>query len=548
MSSIKFVVAHFDEQDSLSQDFLHLIQLLNQKSSKITIVSTSRKLINERALPVGINLLIRPNLGYDFVSYKVGFLENPDYLGIDGVIFINSSFTVLNDVTFLSNLDRMASELQHNSVVGLIGSGQILPHFQTHIFGVAASEFGKDWFQCWMSAIKVMPSKMDLILNFEVGFANFLKVHAVRTLVLHDYNRNTGIDAKLLYFKNLLKTGTGIRLWLSDIGLHRLNPSHFSFKSVLNTAGIVKNELLLTNPFNLPISSHEEISDFLKVKEFCSKDDSIAEEQLHLNLDEDVSVNYGFLKKSPIVVHFHVYYIDILDEFIKYLIRIPLPIDIFITTPFEDFIEPIIDKLAPIAQFVKVKVVPNKGRDVAPFLKTLVENNFKEYDLGLKLHTKKSLYSDRGTFWRHRILQGLLPDSIKIQQIFDLVQQDRAGIIGGSSEYLAGDSYWGSNSESYFHIANLVDFDQEIASSLEFFAGSMFWFNPRIFHQHEILKSILDTFESELGFQDGKEAHAFERLFCKFARDENLEIFGVDDLSRDISSLDLRNTIPVINS
>jgi rhamnosyltransferase len=316
----------------------------------------------------------------------------------------------------------------------------------------------------------------------------------------------------------------------------------------LSSTGIIKNELLLTNPFNLPISSHEEISDFLKVREFSSKDDSKAEKKLHLNLKEDVSVKYGLVKKSPIVVHFHVYYIDILDEFIKYLIRIPLPIDIFITTPFEDFIEPIIDRLAPIAQFVKVRVVANKGRDVAPFLTTLVENNFKDYDLGLKLHTKKSLYSDRGAFWRRRILQGLLPDSIKIQQIFDLVQEDGAGIIGGSSEYLAGDSYWGSNSESYFHISNLVDFDQGIASSLEFFAGSMFWFNPRIFHQHEVLKSILDTFESESGFQDGTQAHAFERLFCKFARDKNLGIFGVDDLSQDISTLDLKNTIPVINS
>ncbi len=54
---------------------------------------------------------------------------------------------------------------------------------------------------------------------------------------------------------------------------------------------------------------------------------------------------------------------------------------------------------SPHVRFTRRVVVENRGRDVLPFMKAL-RNEGDGFEIGLKLHTKKSVHRDDGDDWR----------------------------------------------------------------------------------------------------------------------------------------------------
>src|SRR5574344_965479 len=68
---------------------------------------------------------------------------------------------------------------------------------------------------------------------------------------------------------------------------------------------------------------------------------------------------------KKIAVHIHLYYQDLLDEFVKYLNNIPFEFDIFCSTSDENDIDLITNKFDKIKNVknVCVKATPNIGRD-----------------------------------------------------------------------------------------------------------------------------------------------------------------------------------------
>lgn len=132
-----------------------------------------------------------------------------------------------------------------------------------------------------------------------------------------------------------------------------------------------------------------------------------------------------------VAVHLHLYYEDLLDEFISYFSNIPVAFDLYISCQENADLAAIRTKTKALALAKKVDIRPlvNRGRDLAP-LYVEFASQIASHKVFLHVHTKKSLYSgaEKGG-WRHYSLDTLLGSSHQVLKILDLFDSENAGLI-----------------------------------------------------------------------------------------------------------------------
>ena len=163
----------------------------------------------------------------------------------------------------------------------------------------------------------------------------------------------------------------------------------------------------------------------------------------------------------------------------------------------------------------RIVIVPNRGRDILPFVHLARRLEQVGYKQVLKLHTKKSPHRKDGKAWFEDLIDNLLPNKLMVNKVLSLMSQEDA-LIGPKGHYLALDRYLGSNSKhldtllSKIDKPNSVDFDPTLYS---YFGGSMFWATLDCIKPILELYLMPEDFEAENGQIDGTMAHAVERLF-----------------------------------
>lgn len=189
-----------------------------------------------------------------------------------------------------------------------------------------------------------------------------------------------------------------------------------------------------------------------------------------------------------------------------------------------------------------VHTTENRGRDVLPFLSAL--RMAEPFDVGLKLHGKKSLHRLDGVSWRDALLQSLLPDSVRVSAIVARLASDRlVGVVAPDHSLCSIDRHIGRNMRPMRKIASRMDFELEtlVSKTPYFAAGTMFWFRSDAL-QAVTRHDFGDVFPAEKGQTDGTVAHAFERLFPAIAGQSGaatLPASMVPDLPCNLSREDL---------
>ncbi|GIL16329.1 MAG: hypothetical protein BroJett040_00800 [Oligoflexia bacterium] len=230
------------------------------------------------------------------------------------------------------------------------------------------------------------------------------------------------------------------------------------------------------------------------------------------------SENVGeFKQKSKEALIIHLYYHDLWDDIEYYLNQLP-PIDIFITTVHK-LDERIVNSLKKYNCFVIT--VPNRGRDIAPFLEVLkIILRFNYLAVG-KIHTKKSPQTQYcpwlptltgGRAWQEDLFKKMLS-----RDSFDLVSsafaaQPRLGIVAPQGHLVPIREFIGDCSAFLDALRGKLP-SQLYPIDFNFPAGSMFWFRPESLEKVLDLNLSLDDFESEPLAIDGSLAHALERFF-----------------------------------
>lgn len=237
------------------------------------------------------------------------------------------------------------------------------------------------------------------------------------------------------------------------------------------------------------------------------------------------------LEGSPIgriAVHAHIFYADVAAEFADFLGRMPFAFDLFVSVPTEEVRGSCQRALAQVskASQLKVVVVPNRGRDVAPLFCTFGEE-LRNYDYLAHIHSKKSLYNDGATQgWREYLLEQLFGSPTQIGKIFALLSES-TGVGFVYPQNYSKLPYWANTWLSNKSLGRVwcqrLGIEDMPQGYFDYPAGSMFWART------SALKSLFDCglkledFPLETGQQDATFAHCLERLFALTANHSGYE-------------------------
>lgn len=127
------IIAHFDANHSVGQNFRRILTALELVFDQVVLVSTSD--IDQACVAdlTKTTLIKRPNIGYDFYSYRVGIEYAKTHWDVQRLLITNSSYFVTSSSRFGALLRCMMLESQHCDVVGLTESKQFSWHVQSYM-------------------------------------------------------------------------------------------------------------------------------------------------------------------------------------------------------------------------------------------------------------------------------------------------------------------------------------------------------------------------------------------------------------------------------
>lgn len=218
-------------------------------------------------------------------------------------------------------------------------------------------------------------------------------------------------------------------------------------------------------------------------------------------------------RAADTVICLHIFYPSMIEEFAELLAnaRKHLDFDVIATVPdiwSLDDAKKVIKSLKPI----RFLPMPNRGRDVAPFLAALKQGSKLGYKTGCKIHSKKSPQHLTGDAWRHRLTNGLLSSNALKAIKNSFLDAPEIALAAPVTEFMAADEHsMHNNLEQSKEILKNVNAGDALIE--EFVAGTMFWFRFRALEPFNQAGFDSEDFGPELGQIDGTLAHAFERVF-----------------------------------
>lgn len=554
------VVAHYDVDDKIDANFRVILSALEQVCDQIILVSTSSIPAAEIPKSHKITTILRPNIGYDFYSYRVGLDEVERQGDVGRVFIVNSSFFLLDRNKFLAALNEMLSK-DKNAVIGITASKQIFLHMQSYLMLLGKNVFDAVWFKDFVNSIQPHNSKFEIIINYEIGFSRLLLANHIKLVRLFVPTWSVKLSAMLNWGLKLIELNglASISRGILFKHIREINWVHFGAEEIVWQFGFVKSEVVRTNPHQVKLAFIEKQADanlVANMKEALRRTfgnyEASADGLTKLVLQKFplCKVQSGRVARPGVrvAVVVHLFYEDLLEEITAELGNIIEPFDVFVTTPFEGALPNIINTLSSRAQAVTVYLIENKGRDIGPFILLYRTGILDPYTAVLKLHTKRSKYSSNGDFWRREIYRGLLGGSKLTHDIINLLEQPNIGMVGIGQYYLSHEQYWGADKDNVIKLLlemNVVKQDEE--PQLGFFAGSMFWFKPLALSPLKTISADHLIFPPENGMQDGTLAHAVERVFCNVSRQQGFAVTSLLLAGVDITNVEtVNNKVPVL--
>ncbi len=228
-----------------------------------------------------------------------------------------------------------------------------------------------------------------------------------------------------------------------------------------------------------------------------------------------VPFQYPAIPGTPrIGIMCHLYYPAIAAELLYYLRKLPLPAELMISTDTEDKKAEIAAALVGWEQPLTLRVLPNRGRDIAPKLVGFADM-YEPFDLVLHLHSKMSDHAAFLAPWRAYLFETLLGSPETIGSILDAFNRmpDLGMIAPQHFEAVRRWLGWNGNFDAAKALSMRMGMKLLPDRALDFPAGSMFWARPAALKPLLDLKLSFDDFPAEGKQLDHTLAHVIERLY-----------------------------------
>ncbi len=225
------------------------------------------------------------------------------------------------------------------------------------------------------------------------------------------------------------------------------------------------------------------------------------------------------ISNLKLAVHIHLFYIDLLDEFIENLKNIPIQFDLYITLvdrPASD-----IQKIFEIFPNTKVFTIPNLGRDVGGLIELMREVDLSTYDALIKIHSKKSLHTgNEQKEWRQKLIGTLLGSKKQCAVMLTKFCNPKTGMVG-NFEYLSFTEH--TPKEPFERLCARI----EIEPIEIFFRGTMFAIRPQILQRFVEKKISINDFAN----LDDHLEYVIEYSFGSLCLNQKYQIEALEDIS-----------------
>jgi len=251
------VMAHYHRAGFIRTDIRDLIRISSKIYKKIIFVSTNLKKTEEKKINKFAKIIVRPNYGYDFYSWKIGIeflkknLKDP-YNDKNIIHLIPSSLLYLRPFLFLKKMFSLKKF--NNTVYGLAKSWEICEHLQSDLFVFSLNLYKNKQFHGWWNKIKKFKTRQIIIYKYEIGFSQFLDSQKIKRLSIFKDNIKDYPSSKIKLMKVKL-----INMFFKTNKIYKKNPTHFYWSGIYKKLGIIKIELIKSNPHKVDLRKFDKI-------------------------------------------------------------------------------------------------------------------------------------------------------------------------------------------------------------------------------------------------------------------------------------------------
>lgn len=390
MKRLLFYV-HFNKYNRLSSHVSYQLEQLRPLFEKIVFISNSqldsetRQVLAENQLVDDV--LVRENKGFDFAAVRDGMA----HLGFDELTAYDS-VTLMNDTCFgpLWDLKPIYQGFEADGEVDFWGmtnfraTQEFHEHLQSYFLSFKKKVTSSQAFQDFWQGIQDFTDVQDVIDNYE---------SEVTTVLV-----KAGFKYKAV-FDTVDEDTTGM-----------LHPDFTYY----NPTAILKHRVPFIKVKTIDANSH--IAPYLLSEIERTSDYPVDLIVSHMSMINPPDSPYLLARKyiSPqvltdfdkkVAVHLHVFYVDLLQEFLDAFGNFHFPYDLLITTDLREKSEQISQILSENNLTAEIFITGNTGRDVLPMLK--LKDRLKDYDYIGHFHTKKSKEADfwAGESWRKELIE-----------------------------------------------------------------------------------------------------------------------------------------------
>ena len=237
-------------------------------------------------------------------------------------------------------------------------------------------------------------------------------------------------------------------------------------------------------------------------------------------------IQWGVPSADRLALMVHGYYLDGLTAILDHLPSELLPdIDIYVSTPLERLSASAAVLRQKCCPVVRLFGVPNRGRDIAPFLLQLLPEVLATgHRCFIKLHTKASPHLADGEDWSVHLIQSLLKPLL-LQGLQKQLQLDSTlGLLAPAGSKVPITLQLQNNGRQLLKLQRRTGIHGVELLGADFIAGSMFAGRVELLSPLVDLGYRLNDFEAEAGQTDGTLAHALERWIGVLAHQQGLRI------------------------
>ncbi len=410
---------HFNKYNRVSSHVYYQLKQMQPLFSKVVFISNSQ--VSERDyqnlvdLHLIDNFIQRENVGFDFAAWRDGMT----HVGFDDITTYDV-VTIMNDTCFgpLWDIKDYYLNYEANDQVdfwGLTNNRRTKKSRQTQGF--------PEHIQSYFITFKKPVIASSVFRNFWENVKNHTDVQEV----INDYETKVTTT--------FLAAGFRYQTVFDTVNEDTTGMLHPDF-SYYNPTAILNHKV----PFIKvkAIDNNQHIAPYL-LEEIAKKSDYpvdlIVSHMSEINFPDFKyllarkyiqTTTPTSLSNKKIGVHLHVFYVDLLEDFLKAFENFHFAYDLFITTDNDTKkleIEAILNQNHKNAH---IFVTGNIGRDVLPMLK--LKKYLSTYDYIGHFHTKKSKEADfwAGESWRNELIDMLIKPADNILANFE---NDKLGLV-----------------------------------------------------------------------------------------------------------------------